>query len=300
MSIASLAYLVIETGDRDRWAAFMERTVGLARSSFASGEGDYYRLDDAAWRINVRSGDTERLVCAGLECASDSALDAIVARLTAAGAQADEDPALAKERGVFRAVRTSDPCGNAVELVVGRTLGYEHFASPAGVTGFVAGDMGLGHVVLPAPDIEACKPFWLDQIGLGLSDTMSFLLSEEIGPQKLYFMHADNGRHHSVALFESPAPQGIIHLMTEAATIDDVGRFIDRCERDNVHIASQFGRHSNDRMMSVYVVTPGGFMVEFGCDGLRIDWRNWVPTHSLVPDLWGHKFMGGPPEMPAI
>jgi 3,4-dihydroxy-9,10-secoandrosta-1,3,5(10)-triene-9,17-dione 4,5-dioxygenase len=113
-------------------------------------------------------------------------------------------------------------------------------------------------------------------------------------------MHADNARHHSVALFEAPAPQGIMHVMTEAATIDDLGRFIDRCARDGVHVASQFGRHSNDRMMSVYVVTPGGFMLEFGCDGLRIDRHNWVPTHSLVPDLWGHKFMGGPPDMPAI
>jgi 3,4-dihydroxy-9,10-secoandrosta-1,3,5(10)-triene-9,17-dione 4,5-dioxygenase len=53
-------------------------------------------------------------------------------------------------------------------------------------------------------------------------------------------------------------------------------------------------------MLSVYVVTPGGFMLEFGCEGLRIDWRNWVPTHSLVPDLWGHKLLGVPSDMPAI
>ncbi|MDB5583565.1 MAG: Glyoxalase/bleomycin resistance protein/dioxygenase [Bradyrhizobium sp.] len=300
MSIASLAYLVIETTDKSRWEGFLSGTAGLARSAFGTGEGDYYRLDEAAWRFNIRSGPAERLAGIGLECAGDAKLDAIVARLKAAGAGAAEDPALASERGVLRLVRTSDPCGNPIELIVGRMLGYEHFASPAGVSGFVAGNMGLGHVVLPAPDIEACRIFWLDVIGLGLTDRMTFVLSPETGPQKLYFMHADNARHHSVALFEAPAPPGIVHVMTEARTIDDVGRFIDRCDRDQVPIAAGFGRHSNDQMMSVYVVTPGGFMLEFGCDGLQIDWRNWIATTSLVPDLWGHKFLGGPPDIPAI
>jgi len=298
MSVAALAYIIFESPDGEAWAAFLERTVGLAPAAFA-GPGRYFRLDDAAWRINVRPGARERFAVAGLELAGDAALDACIARLREAGAPAEEDAALAAERGVLRLVRSADPCGNAIELIVGRTLGYEHFASPAGVSGFVAGDMGLGHVVLPAPEIEAAKRFWLEVIGLGLTDTMSFTLAPGAGPQKLYFMHADNARHHSVALFEAPSPTGLVHFMLEAAAIDDVGRFIDRCERDGVHIASQFGRHSNDRMMSVYVMTPGGSMLEFGCDGLQIDWRSWIPTTSLVPDLWGHKFMG-PPSAPAI
>lgn len=299
MSVNSLAYVVLETVDLDGWASFLERTAGLARSSFSPDDGLYFRIDDRAWRFHVRPGESERFVAAGLECSCDANLDAIVARLRAAGAPAEEDPALARSRGVNRLVRTADPCGNGVELVVGRPLGYEHFVSPAGVSGFVAEDMGLGHVVLPAPAIEAAKSFWLDVIGFGLTDRMTFTLSPEVGPQKLYFMHADNARHHSVALFEAPSPSGLIHVMVEAATIDDVGRFIDRCERGGVHIASALGRHSNDRMLSVYVMTPGQSMMEFGCDGLRIDWRNWVPTTSLVPDLWGHRFMG-PPDMPAI
>ncbi|WP_157215124.1 VOC family protein [Flavisphingomonas formosensis] len=298
MSVAALAYIIFESPNADGWAAFLQNTVGLAPAAVA-GEGLFFRLDDAAWRINVRPGATERFAVAGLELASNAQLDACVERLRAAGAPADENPALAAARGVLRLVQSADPCGNAIELIVGRTLGYEHFASPAGVSGFVAGDMGLGHVVLPAPEIEAARHFWLETIGLGLTDTMTFTLVPEIGPQTLYFMHADNARHHSVALFEAPSPTGLIHFMLEARTIDDVGRFIDRCERDGVHIASQFGRHSNDRMMSVYVMTPGGSMLEFGCDGLQIDWRSWIPTTSLVPDLWGHKFMG-PPGVPAI
>jgi len=299
MSISSLAYIVVETANMEGWSAFLQQTAGLAPSAFGPSEGLYFRMDDHAWRIHLQPGNAERFLSAGLECASDCQLDAIVERIVRAGMEAAENKALARARGVDRLVLTADPCGNAIELVVGRALGYEQFVSPAGVSAFVADHMGLGHVVLPAPDIDTAKAFWLDIIGLGLTDRMTFTLSEEVGLQSLYFMHADNERHHSIALFEAPSPSGLVHVMVEAATIDDVGRFIDRCERDKVHVISAFGRHSNDRMLSIYVMTPGNFMMEFGCDGLRIDWRNWVPTYSLVPDLWGHKFVGMP-EMPAI
>lgn len=299
MSISSLAYIVVETANTEGWSTFLQQTVGLACSAFGPSEGLSFRMDNNAWRIHLQPGDTERFLSAGLECAGDRQLDAIVERIVRAGMEAAEDQTLARARGVDRLVLTADPCGNAIELVVGRALGYEQFVSPAGVSAFVADDMGLGHVVLPAPDIEAAKAFWLEIIGLGLTDRMSFTLSETTGAQRLYFMHADNARHHSVALFEAPSPSGLVHVMVEAATIDDVGRFIDRCERDKVSVISEFGRHSNDRMLSIYVMTPGNFMMEFGCDGMRIDWQNWVPTHSLVPDLWGHKFVGMP-GTPAI
>lgn len=299
MDVAALAYVVLDSPTPGEWRTFLEKTVGLATASI-TGDGDFYRMDDAAWRINVRQADTERFAAAGISLTGDRALDACIARLRAGGHPCAEDPALAKARNVQRLVRTADPCGTPVELVVGRPLGYEHFVSPAGVSGFVADDMGLGHVVLPAPDIEAARAFWIEVIGLHLTDTMSFTLSEAVGPQKLYFMHAGNERHHSVGLFEAPSPVGLIHLMLEARTIDDVGRFIDRCADHGVHLALQLGRHSNDRMLSVYVVTPGGSMLEFGCDGLRIDPRTWIPTTSLAPDLWGHKFLGGPPDIPAI
>ncbi len=41
-------------------------------------------------------------------------------------------------------------------------------------------------------------------------------------------------------------------------------------------------------------------MLQLGRDGPRIDWRAWEPTIRLVPDPWGHKFMGGPPDIPEI
>jgi 3,4-dihydroxy-9,10-secoandrosta-1,3,5(10)-triene-9,17-dione 4,5-dioxygenase len=110
----------------------------------------------------------------------------------------------------------------------------------------------------------------------------------------LYFMHADNPRHHSLALMGAPVPNGCVHIMLEARTLDDVGYALDRCMASGAHISSSFGKHSNDQMLSFYVQTPAGFDLEFGCHGLQPDWSTWVPTHSLVPDLWGHRWTPAP------
>jgi 3,4-dihydroxy-9,10-secoandrosta-1,3,5(10)-triene-9,17-dione 4,5-dioxygenase len=38
------------------------------------------------------------------------------------------------------------------------------------------------------------------------------------------------------------------------------------------------------------MATPGGFALEFGCEGLQMDWEGYTPTVSTLPSLWGHKF----------
>ena len=43
-------------------------------------------------------------------------------------------------------------------------------------------------------------------------------------------------RHHSVALAPIPAPTGLIHLMTETETIDDVGLAMDRCAKNKAQL----------------------------------------------------------------
>jgi len=292
---ASLAYLVLKSADPAAWDRFLTATVGLS----AKGGEARYRMDDRDWRIGVDQAEGEGISALGVEFAGAAELDACRDRLLAAGFAVEEDNMRAKERGVLRLYCVADPSGHPVELVAGRTLAYAQFLSPAGVSGFVTGEsgnMGFGHAVLAAADVEEARRFWIDLIGFRLTDTMHFELAPGAPSKALYFLHADNPRHHSIALIEFPVPGGLVHFMVEANDIDDVGHFIDRCERDNIHIATRLGRHSNDRMISVYAVTPGGSMIEFGCDGLQIDWRNWVATNSLIPDLWGHKPPPGAPS----
>jgi 3,4-dihydroxy-9,10-secoandrosta-1,3,5(10)-triene-9,17-dione 4,5-dioxygenase len=150
--------------------------------------------------------------------------------------------------------------------------------------------------VLPAPQLETARAFYKQHLGFGDTDEMWLQMSPNPADPKLgiYFLHADNPRHHSLALMGGPAPSGCVHIMLEARTLDDVGLALDRCMAAGAHITSSFGKHSNDFMLSFYVHTPGGFDLEFGCGGLQPDWKTWVPTYSLVPDLWGHKWSPPP------
>ncbi|MBV1918190.1 MAG: VOC family protein [Sphingomonadaceae bacterium] len=295
---ASLTYLVLKTSDQDGWDRFLTQTVGLASGEVVDGQRRY-RMDDHDWRVGIVEDDAEGIGALGIEYASDHDLDECLDRLSAAKVEFHEDLELARDRGVLRLVRVDDPAGHRAELVVGRRLAYAPFTSPAGVSNFMTGDqggMGLGHAVLAAQDVEQSRTFWIELLGFHLTDTMSFELAPNEPAKALYFLHCDNARHHSIALIEFPAPSGLVHFMVEARDIDDVGRFMDRCERDGVVIASRLGRHANDHMISVYAVTPGGSMLEFGCGGLQIDHRNWVSTTSLIPDLWGHMPPQGAPQ----
>jgi len=101
-----------------------------------------------------------------------------------------------------------------------------------------------------------------------------------------------NPRHHSLALVPMPAPAGIVHLMIEAASLDDVGRALDRCGRRGAPVSGTLGRHANDHMVSFYVRTPGGFDIEYGTDGLLVDDATWISRETTAVSLWGHSFAG--------
>ena len=107
---------------------------------------------------------------------------------------------------------------------------------------------------------------------------------------KVHFMHANNPRQHSLALFSGPHPLGIVHMMIEVENMDELGRAMDRVKDAGVHTLVSLGRHVNDNMCSVYLLAPGGIAVEYGYDGLLIDPATHVATVSYEGDLWGHDY----------
>jgi len=46
-------------------------------------------------------------------------------------------------------------------------------------------------------------------------------------------------------------------------------------------------------MISFYVRSPGGFDIEFGTEGLRVEDSKWVARESTAVSYWGHDFGGG-------
>jgi len=294
MTTSSLGYAIIEATDIAAWRKFGVDVLGLMAVETADG-GLRFRMDERPFRIAVVPAKEDRFVAAGWEMPNVEAYQAVLQSLSNAGVEVARGTAAdAADRKVRELARCKDPSGNSLEIYHGRVYDYAPFASPAAVSGFVTGNMGLGHVVLPAPKVEETRAFYKKHFGFGDTDEMRVPIGVPDHPGlALYFLHCDNPRHHSLALFEAEIPGGLVHLMLEVKEFDDLGRCIDRCKKNGTPIAINMGRHSNDLMVSSYIKTPSGFDIEYGWDGWQVDWSDYVPTKSEIFSLWGHPEMSG-------
>jgi 3,4-dihydroxy-9,10-secoandrosta-1,3,5(10)-triene-9,17-dione 4,5-dioxygenase len=298
--IASLGYLRIESADVAAWREFGVRVLGMVEGRGPDAGALYLRMDDFPARLVVVPGEQDRLLASGWEVAGEAELAGVGRALDEAGVAVKAGtPAELAERRVGQMLRFDDPTGNALEVFCGAALEHRPAVSPYG-TRFVTGLLGLGHVVLPASDGEAALRFYTDVLGFRLRDSMRMapeLFGQPAGGPPLWMRFLGcNPRHHSLALAPFPAPAGIVHLMIETASLDDVGRAMDRCARRGARMSAALGRHANDLMVSFYLATPGGFDIEYGTDGRLVDDATWVSRETTAISLWGHRFAapGGP------
>ena len=288
--IASLGYVRIGMRDPGEWASVGEEILGF-RAGPGPGGSAHLRMDAAPARFIVEPGERDGFICAGWECAPEDFAD-LVADLGEHGVTLEAGPAEAcAARAVDAFVGGVDGSGNAFEVFHGRKQPESAFRSPLGGVGFVADDLGLGHIVLPAADHAATSDFYRRVFGFGMSDELTLPPPVEGAPEMcIHFLHARSPRHHSLGLFNGPAPSGVVHLMVEMTTLDAVGACLDRVNAAGLPVTATLGRHVNDGMVSFYFLAPGGIPLEVGFDGKQFDWDGFVPTKSTVGDLWGHVY----------
>jgi len=293
MSIRSLGYLRIEATDMQAWRDYGLKVLGMVEGKGSTEGALYLRMDDFPARLVITPGERERLLASGWEVPGDRDLAAVARALEEAGVavKAGTEAELA-DRRVTQLLRFGDPAGNALEVFCGAALEHRVAVSPYG-NRFVTGLLGLGHVVLPISDDESALRFYTEVLGFRLRDSMRMapeLFGRPAGPPLWMRFLGCNPRHHSLALAPFPAPAGIVHLMTEVGSLDDVGRAMDRCARRGAPVSATLGRHANDLMVSFYVRTPGGFDIEYGTDGRLVDDATWVSRETTAISLWGHSF----------
>ncbi|MFF0814683.1 iron-dependent extradiol dioxygenase HsaC [Rhodococcus sp. NPDC003318] len=297
MGIRSLAYMRIEATDMEAWRDYGLKVLGMIEGKGADPEALYLRMDDFPARLVIVPGEKDRLQVCGWETADAAELQDVRDRLSAAGVPFKEGTAeQLADRRVVELITFDDVSGNTLEVFHGLALEHRRVVSPYGHR-FVTGEQGLGHVVLTTDDDEASLRFYRDVLGFRLRDSMR-LPPQMVGrpadgePAWLRFLGC-NPRHHSLAFLPLPNPTGIVHLMVEVENSDDVGLCLDRALRRNVRMSASLGRHVNDLMLSFYMKTPGGFDVEFGCEGREVEDSSWIARESTAVSLWGHDFTVG-------
>ena len=290
--IHSLGYVKVQASDLDRWRHFAFDVLGFARGTGPDPDALYLRMDERTARIIVVPGEADRIVTVGWEVRDNLALDAVRRALEAAGVEVEElPPAEADARRVERVISFRDPSGTAVEVFFGPVLDHSPVVTPYGAR-FVTGDLGLGHVVLPAVDVEGLSRFYTEVLGFRPRGAFRVPAPPEFGPIRVRFLGV-NPRHHSLALCPAATLKdpGLIHLMVEVDTLDAVGQALDRVTRDGYQLSSTLGRHTNDKMVSFYVRAPGDWDIEFGTGGLLIDDAHYTAEEITADSYWGHQWV---------
>ncbi|TXI36512.1 MAG: 2,3-dihydroxybiphenyl 1,2-dioxygenase [Mycobacterium sp.] len=295
--IRSLGYLRITATDVSAWREYGLKVLGMVEGKGSIEGALYLRMDDFPARLVIEPGEHDRLSASGWECANAEGLQNIRSALAAEGVPYREGgPAELADRRVDEMITFADPSGNRLEVFHGAALEHRRVVSPYGHR-FVTGDQGLGHVVLSTKDDAESLHFYRDVLGFQLRDSMRLppqLVGRPAdGPPAWLRFFGCNPRHHSLAFLPMPTPSGIVHLRVEVEGSDDVGLCLDRALRRKVPLSATLGRHVNDKMLSFYMKTPGGFDVEFGCEGLQVEEDDWIARESTAVSLWGHDFTVG-------
>ncbi|WP_405492414.1 VOC family protein [Nocardia sp. NBC_00511] len=285
--IQELSYVGLASPRSEDWRDYGPNLLGAML--VADGPGGAVRLavDDVDYRIEIHRAEADEFRYAGWGMANETDLHAYVDLLAGRGVDVHQgDQTLCREREVAELAWFSDPWGLRHELSWGKSATPNSF-QPGRVMrgGFVTGDQGLGHVVFQVPDLVEANRFYADTLGFRLSDR---IINDHFN---IRFYHV-NGRHHSLALAETPGHIGFNHLMLEYRHMDDLGRAIDLLARNDTEIVQTLGRHTNDLMTSVYIGSPSGLQIELGYGGLVVDDLSWVARTYRKPSYWGHRYTG--------
>jgi len=285
VGVTSLSYIGVHGKDLDAWDSFLTGVLGV--STEKNDKGIEARFDEQETRLRVIQGDTNDIQYAGFDVNDEASLLLVKARLDEMGYTSElMEQAQAQEYGALGLLKTHDPDGLEIHIIYGANLlPNKPFVSPAGVSGFVTGDQGFGHIVLCVQSMSTARKFYEQGLGFEVSD----FIAMPMGPMSidLTFLHC-NSRHHSLALAAVPAPTRLLHFMVQTESIDDVGLGLERATAAECKITSSLGRHTNDQMLSFYVRSPSGFDIEFGY-GARTVGQDWTVKHYKSGSIWGHK-----------
>lgn len=286
MSVSQLGYIGIGVTDMDAWIDTAQNIIGWQVDASDDDSGTVFcRMDDMHHRFALHPSDRDDVLYAGWKVETDAQFESIIAALGADGAPvtvASDEKCAA--RRVQKMVTFKDPEGYENELYLRPLSTNAPFQPSLPISGFVTGDLGIGHVVRHCSDHARMVAFYRDILGFRVSD---HILAYDMDAT---FMRC-NRRHHSVAILsESLGRVGgqTNHVMVEVGDIDDVGRAYDEVLRRGLEIEMTLGRHGNDDTISFYFVGPSGFGIEIGTGALLVDDASWIVKTFNATKKWGH------------
>ncbi|MGK3208701.1 VOC family protein [Amycolatopsis sp. MEPSY49] len=150
----------------------------------------------------------------------------------------------------------------------------------------------LGHVVLQTTRYRAALDWYLNHLGLIVSDFLYHPGQRERGPV-MSFIRCDRGAtpadHHTLAMVLGPADR-YVHSAYQVADLDALAAGGEYLREHGYHHSWGIGRHIEGSQLFDYWRDPDGFMVEHFSDGDLFDNTlepGWAPLTASGLAQWG-------------
>lgn len=234
--------------------------------------------------VRLRQADTNRVDVIALAADSRADVDALFAKVRAAGAKFVSEPHELSSPGGGYGFRFFSPDGLLLEISSDVARGAKRdLARWEGLP------VKISHIVVHSPDHHALVAFFTDVLGLRVSDWLGDFMC---------FLRC-NSAHHRIAIL--PGPPCLNHVAYDMLSVDDMMRGIHRLKHKGVEIGWGPGRHTAGNNTFSYFVTPNGFVTEYTSELEEVDFETHqhkvhIPA-PLVMDQWGIG-VGGPQTLP--
>lgn len=300
IKVADIAWLEFEKPDLTRAEAFA-RAFGFQVALRSPEEVQLRGTEAGAPCVVLRRGDRSRFT--GVAFRADDEVD--VLRL----ADRTGAPAVALPESIGGlGVSLTDPSGVPVRVVAGmhaqpdlprqspHTFNFGAAANRVNATQrprrVPARVERLGHVVLQSNRYLETLNWYLDHLGLIVSDFLHFPGQRNRGPA-MSFIRCDRGStptdHHTLALALGPANR-YVHSAYQVADLDALAAGGEYLSERGYFRSWGIGRHIQGSQLFDYWRDPDGFMVEHFADGDLFDSTlepGWAPFTASGLAQWG-------------
>ena len=312
IKVEDLAWLEFEKPDLDAAERFAH-DFGFATAYRSDAELHLRGTRPGSQAVIIRRGPRSRFVAPAFRASSRADLQRL-ARATGTDVQERRGP------GGGAVVQLADPVGVPVRVVAGveelprlpeRAPLPLNFGDvrrinttqrPPRAPGQVE---RLGHVVLESPSFARQLDWYLENLGLIVSDFLYFPGQRARGPT-MAFIRCDRGAtpadHHTLAMVLGPRT-GYVHSAYELADLDAVAAGGEFLKDRGYQRAWGIGRHIQGSQIFDYWRDPDSVMVEHYADGDLFDSSvevGWAPMTASGLAQWGpsvtRDFMGAKPS----
>ena len=300
IKVADIAWLEFEKPDLDRAEAFA-RAFGFITVLRTPDELQLRGTDAGGPCVLLRRGERSRFIGTAFR-----AVDEVdVLRLSeATGASTKPLP----ESLGGLSVNLVDPSGLPVRVIAGLHELTELTAQQPHVFNFghtldrtnatqrpprqPAGVQRLGHVVLQTTKYREALDFYLDNLGMIVSDFLFYPDQRARGPV-MSFIRCDRGLvptdHHTLALALGPSSR-YVHSAYQVCDLDALAAGGEYLREQGYFRSWGIGRHIQGSQLFDYWRDPDGFMVEHFADGDMFDNSlepGWAPFTATGLAQWG-------------